>query len=81
MKYSSLDELTTQLREVAELSHSHPDWSCVKIAKTLGIRSQYVCVRFRKIAEIAESLIGELLIQLLLKTRLYSIVPKNIIKY
>lgn len=56
MKYSSLDELTPQLREVAELRLAHPDWSYVQMSEVLGIRPDYIGVRFKMITKIAEKI-------------------------
>ena len=60
MKYSSLDELPQQLQEVAEIRLAHPDWSYIRISEVLGIRPEYVGVRFKRIAKIAEKLLKEL---------------------
>lgn len=59
MKYSSLDELPPQLKEVAELRLTHPDWSYVRMSEVLGIRPEYITVRFRKIGKVAEELLEE----------------------
>jgi DNA-binding protein WhiA len=47
MKYSSLDELPPQLKEVAELRLAHPDWSNKQIADTLGLSSGVVANCFK----------------------------------
>jgi DNA-binding protein WhiA len=59
MKYSSLDELPPQLKEVAELRLAHPDWSYVRMSEVLGIKPDTVGGRFRKISAIAQKLLNE----------------------
>jgi DNA-binding transcriptional regulator WhiA len=59
MKYSSLDELPPQLKEVAELRLAHPDWNYMRMSEVLGIRPDTVGGRFRKIATLAQKLLKE----------------------
>ncbi len=54
LTYSRLDELDPQLQEVIKLRLNHPDWSYVRMSEVLGIRADYIGVRFKKIAKIAE---------------------------
>jgi hypothetical protein len=77
MKYSSLDELPPQLKEVAELRLTHPDWSYVCLSEVLGIKPDTVGGIFRKIAAIEQKLLDNkksplLMVILLFKSWFYT---------